>query len=84
MGDLLDEYRWVFRDSLLKVLSAKDVGEKGVVDDEVKLFGLPCLFRPFLPFFVVLIDALLQFLQHRLPPFLELLPIEESAPLDAH
>jgi hypothetical protein len=84
MGDLFLEYRWVFRDGLLKVLSAKDVGEKSMVDDEIKLFGVACLILPFLPFFVILIDALSQFLQCCLPPFLELLSIEEPVLLYAH
>jgi hypothetical protein len=84
MGDLVDEYRRIFRDSLLKVLSAKDVGEKRVIDDEIKLFGVPCLILPFLPFFVIFIDALSQFLQRCLPPCLELLSIEEPVLLDAH
>jgi len=84
MGDLFLEYRCIFRDSLLKVLSAENIGEKSMVDDEIEHFGISCFLVPILPFLVILINVLFQFLQRCIPLCLELLSIEESVLLDAH
>jgi hypothetical protein len=84
MSHLLSESHWVVLDGLLKVLSAEDIGKKGVVDHKIKLYSLASFFVPFLPFVVILIDALFQFLQCCLRNFLEFLLIEEPVLLDAH
>ena len=83
MSHLLPEYRWVFLDGLLKVLSAENIGKKGVVDDKIELFGFTRFLFPILPFFLILIDALFQFIQYCLRCLVEFLFIEEPVLLDA-
>jgi hypothetical protein len=83
MSHLLPEYHWVFHDCLLKLLSAEDIGKKGVVDDKIKGLGFVRFLFPILPFLVILIDVPFRLLQCCLPYLLEFLSIEEPVPLDA-
>jgi hypothetical protein len=83
MSHLLPEYHWVFHDGLLKLLSAEDIGKKGMVDDKIKGLGFARFLFPILPFLIILIDVPFRLLQCCLPYLLKFLSIEEPVLLDA-